>query len=53
MGKSGNENILFLFNGENILIEPKVLIKDKFKSENGNNGYKIIMEDIDRELIKF
>ena len=57
IGKSdliGNENIFFLFHGENILAEPNVLIKEKFKSEDDNNNdYTIVMVDNNKEPIKF
>jgi len=56
IGKSdliGNENIFFLFGADNILTKPNVLIKEKFKSEDDNNSYSILMVDNDKESIKF
>lgn len=56
IGKSdliGNENIFFLFGADNILTKPNVLIKEKFKSEDDNNNYSILMVDNDKEPIKF
>ena len=56
IGKSdliGNENIFFLFGADNILTKPNVLIKEKFKSEDDNNSFSILMVENDKESIKF